>query len=48
MNLEPSKRHTPTLGRRKSFFDELFGNIGTVGAPGLSNTPSNRAGERAS
>ena len=39
MNLDPSKRSTPTLGRRKSFFDELFGNIGTVGAPGMSNTP---------
>jgi len=39
MALDPSKRHTPTLGRRKSFFDELFGNIGTVGAPGMSNTP---------
>jgi len=39
MNLNPSKRSTPTLGRKKSFFDELFGNIGTVGAPGVSNTP---------
>jgi outer membrane protein assembly factor BamE (lipoprotein component of BamABCDE complex) len=39
MNLEPSKRSTPTLGRQKSFFDEIFGNIGTVGAPGVSNTP---------
>jgi outer membrane protein assembly factor BamE (lipoprotein component of BamABCDE complex) len=35
MNVEPSKRSTPTLGRRKSFFDELFGNIGTVGSGGL-------------
>jgi outer membrane protein assembly factor BamE (lipoprotein component of BamABCDE complex) len=39
MNLNPSKRSTPTLGRRKSFFDEIFGNIGTVGAPGITNTP---------
>jgi hypothetical protein len=30
--LDPSKRKTPTLGRQKSFFDEIFGNIGTVGA----------------
>ena len=30
--LNPSKRKTPTLGRQKSFFDEIFGNIGTVGA----------------
>ena len=28
----PAHRKTPTLGRRRSFFDELFGNIGTVGA----------------
>lgn len=42
MNVEPTKRSTPTLGRRKSFFDELFGNIGTVGSGGLgggSNRP---------
>jgi outer membrane protein assembly factor BamE (lipoprotein component of BamABCDE complex) len=32
--IEPSNRKTPTLGRRRSFFDELFGNIGTVGAAG--------------
>ena len=30
MNLTPSRRQTPTLGRKRSFFDELFGNIGTV------------------
>jgi outer membrane protein assembly factor BamE (lipoprotein component of BamABCDE complex) len=35
MNVAPSKRSTPTLGRKKSFFDELFGNIGTVGSGGL-------------
>jgi len=34
LGLDPSKRSTPTLGRKKSFFDELFGNIGTIGAPG--------------
>jgi len=32
--IEPSNRKTPTLGRQRSFFDELFGNIGTVGAAG--------------
>jgi outer membrane protein assembly factor BamE (lipoprotein component of BamABCDE complex) len=31
MNVEPSNRKTPTLGRKRSFFEELFGNIGTVG-----------------
>lgn len=33
--IDPASRKTPTLGRKRSFFDELFGNIGTVGAPGL-------------
>lgn len=32
-SIDPSSRKTPTLGRDKSFFEELFGNIGTVGAP---------------
>jgi outer membrane protein assembly factor BamE (lipoprotein component of BamABCDE complex) len=31
VGLDPVSRKTPTLGRQKSFFDELFGNIGTVG-----------------
>ena len=35
MNVEPTHRSTPTLGRKRTFFEELFGNIGTVGAPGL-------------
>ena len=35
MNLDPTGRKTPTLGRKRSFFEELFGNIGSVGAPGL-------------
>ena len=35
LGLNPSHRRTPTLGRKKSFFDELFGNIGTVGSGGL-------------
>ena len=34
MNVNPTKRSTPTLGRKRSFFEELFGNIGTVGAGG--------------
>lgn len=32
--ISPESDKTPTLGREKSFFEELFGNIGTVGAPG--------------
>ena len=35
LNVDPSGRRTPTLGRQKSFFEELFGNIGTVGSGGL-------------
>src|SRR3954466_10984045 len=35
LNVEPSERKTPTLGRKQGFFEELFNNIGTVGAPGL-------------
>ncbi len=30
----PDGAQTPTLGRERSFFEDLFGNIGTVGAPG--------------
>ena len=31
--VDPSGRRTPTLGRDRGFFDELFGNISTVGSP---------------
>jgi outer membrane protein assembly factor BamE (lipoprotein component of BamABCDE complex) len=34
-SIDPSGRKTPTLGRKRSFFEELFGGIGSVGAPGL-------------
>lgn len=32
--LAPDGDETPTLGRERSFFEDLFGNIGQVGAPG--------------
>ena len=32
--LNPSRRSTPTLGRKQSFFQELFGGIGAVGSGG--------------
>jgi outer membrane protein assembly factor BamE (lipoprotein component of BamABCDE complex) len=35
LNLDPSKRKTPTLGRERSFFEELFGGIGSVSPGGL-------------
>jgi outer membrane protein assembly factor BamE (lipoprotein component of BamABCDE complex) len=33
--IDPNDDKTPTLGREKSFFDELFGNIGSIRQPGL-------------
>ena len=33
--LTPDGDETPTLGRERSFLEDLFGNIGTVGQPGL-------------
>ena len=33
-SIHPSKDKTPTLGSRRSLFDELFGNIGAVGTAG--------------
>ena len=32
--VNPYGKTTPTLGRKTSFFNELFGNIGRVGATG--------------
>ncbi len=34
----PSKRATPTLGRKQSFFQELFGGIGSVGSGGFGGS----------
>ena len=36
--VDPSGDKTPTLGRKRSFFEELFGNIGTISQPGLPGT----------
>jgi outer membrane protein assembly factor BamE (lipoprotein component of BamABCDE complex) len=33
-SIEPTSQKTPTLGRERSFFEELFGNIGSIGATG--------------
>jgi len=33
--VDPSGDKTPTLGRKRSFFEELFGNIGSISQPGL-------------
>ncbi len=32
--IDPEGKKTPTLGRNRTFFQDLFGNIGAVGAPG--------------
>ena len=34
-SINPAGDKTPTLGRDKSFFEELFGNIGTINQSGL-------------
>ena len=33
-NINPDGDKTPTLGRERGFFEDLFGNIGAVGAAG--------------
>jgi hypothetical protein len=33
-SISPDGKTTPTLGRQRGFFQDLFGNIGSVGAPG--------------
>ena len=33
-SISPDGHTTPTLGRKRGFFQDLFGNIGTVGAGG--------------
>ena len=40
-NIDPVGDRTPTLGRQRSFFDELFGGIGAVGQglPGAGSRP---------
>ena len=40
-NISPNGDKTPTLGRNTSFFEEIFGNIGAVGAgSGQGSTPN--------
>ncbi|MFW2850883.1 outer membrane protein assembly factor BamE [Sphingomonas sp. TX0543] len=34
-SITPMKKSTPTLGRKRSFFSDLFGNIGAVGTAGM-------------
>jgi outer membrane protein assembly factor BamE (lipoprotein component of BamABCDE complex) len=40
--VDPSGDRTPTIGSERSFFDEIFGNIGAVGRRGqVGSTPDN-------
>jgi len=43
-SVNPSGDKTPTLGRKRSIFDELFGNIGTVGAAGMGSQGGDNGG----
>lgn len=44
VQLSPEGDKTPTLGRETSFFEELFGNIGAVGAPGAGASQGSSGG----
>lgn len=37
-SIDPVKDKTPTLGRKRGFFDELFGNIGVFNSGALGQT----------
>jgi len=39
-NIRPTNEETPTLGRERSLFQELFGNIGAVGQAGRGGQTS--------
>ena len=38
-NIKPVKDKTPTLGRNRSFFDEIFGNVGVFNQGALAQQP---------
>jgi len=38
VNIDPSNERTPTLGRDRNLFQELFGNIGAVGQAGRTGS----------
>lgn len=44
VRLNPDGRKTPTLGRDRSFFEDLFGNIGAVGAGGMGGRSGDNTG----
>jgi len=44
-SINPVSDKTPTLGRKRGFFEDLFGNIGRVGAVGTGPTPNDNTGD---
>lgn len=45
VKLNPDGSYTETLGKKRTFFEDLFGNIGTVGTGvGASGTPGSNTG----
>ncbi|HYJ31187.1 MAG TPA: outer membrane protein assembly factor BamE [Allosphingosinicella sp.] len=40
-NIDPSNEETPTLGRSRSFFEEIFGNIGATAPSQRGQTSDN-------
>lgn len=40
--IDPANARTPTLGRKKSFFEELFGNIGALGTGAVPGATPDR------
>lgn len=43
-SIDPYGTTTPTLGRKRSLFQDLFGNIGTVGAAGIGSGGAGQGG----
>ena len=43
-SIDPTGKKTPTLGKKRGFFEDLFGNIGTVGAPGTGGAGGGQDG----
>ena len=45
-SVQPYGKTTPTLGRKRGFFEDLFGNIGSVGAAGMGGADGGAGGGR--
>lgn len=48
VQLRPDGARTPTLGRERTFLEDLFGNIGTVGAAGMGGAQGGPGGPNGS